>query len=417
MSIKIVKRFYSNLKSPCLVRDFIYDRLYNPRFGYFCKKDIQIGELRNHIEFKSMIGYDDYKHFLFNNYPENAWLTPSELFRPWYGFTIANYIHRVIKQLKLDPKSNKIRIVEVGAGSGSALNSILVFFNNYEQALYNMLEYNVVEISPQMCQKTKEKFEKNHKKLLDRGNIRIINDDFLNYRVSPNSKEFTFIIFLEVLDNMPHDKVFYCPESKDWKFQGMVEFNDKNLVQKPKEIQFPINDVLISETVLLYKELLESGYEENEEKTILEKLIKKTFFQKNQKALFLPTYCLKMLKHLRDSVPNHHLIIADFDSLRSEQSSREGLNAPIVSKKLKKSHEKQDFENYLVKQGEADIFFPTNFYLLKNMYYEVCKKKSVFMKTHEFMNEFAKEKWAETRSGYNPLKEDFLNTSFLMTEI
>ena len=196
MLIKLNKRFYSQLKSPCLVRDFIYDRLYHPTNGYFCQKDIQIGELKKHIDFKSMIGYDDYKHFLYENYPENAWLTPSELFKPWYGFTIANYIHTVMKKLRLDPKITKIRIIEVGAGAGSTLDSILVFFNNYEQALYNLLEFNIIEISPQMCQRAREKLEKNHKKLLDRGHIRIINDDFLNYKITSNSKEFNFILFL-----------------------------------------------------------------------------------------------------------------------------------------------------------------------------------------------------------------------------
>lgn len=32
------------------------------------------------------------------------------------------------------------------------------------------------------------------------------------------------------------------------------------------------------------------------------------------------------------------------------------------------------------------------------------------------MNEFSREKWTETKSGYNPLKEDFQNTSFLVTQ-
>ena len=25
-------------------------------------------------------------------YPENAWVTPSELFKPYYGYTIANFM-------------------------------------------------------------------------------------------------------------------------------------------------------------------------------------------------------------------------------------------------------------------------------------------------------------------------------------
>jgi hypothetical protein len=49
-------------------------------------------------------------------------------------------------------------------------------------------------------------------------------------------------------------------------------------------------------------------------------------------------------------------------------SNIKGINAPIVSKKLEKSHEKFDYPDYLVNRGEADIFFPTDFRLLKHMY-------------------------------------------------
>ena len=46
---------------------------------------------------------------------------------------------------------------------------------------------------------------------------------------------------------------------------------------------------------------------------------------------------MKVLKNLNKNIPNHHLILADFDRLGSKI---EGINAPIVSKKLEKSHEK-----------------------------------------------------------------------------
>ena len=30
-------------------------------------------------------------------------------------------------------------------------------------------------------------------------------------------------------------------------------------------------------------------------------------------------------------MPNHHLIVADFDMLRTSESALEGINAPVVS--------------------------------------------------------------------------------------
>ena len=36
------------------------------------------------------------------------------------------------------------------------------------------------------------------------------------------------------------------------------------------------------------------------------------------------------------------------------------------------------------------------------------------MKTYDFMDVYAREKWTQTKSGYNPLKEDFSNTSIFL---
>ena len=38
------------------------------------------------------MGYEDYMKALQENYPEYKWLTPSEVFRPYYGISIGNYI-------------------------------------------------------------------------------------------------------------------------------------------------------------------------------------------------------------------------------------------------------------------------------------------------------------------------------------
>ena len=38
------------------------------------------------------------------------------------------------------------------------------------------------------------------------------------------------------------------------------------------------------------------------------------------------------------------------------------------------------------------------------------------LKAYEFVEMFSKEDWTTTKSGYNPLKEDFINTSFLLSD-
>lgn len=38
--------------------------------------DYQVGELKSPINFKKLIGFDDYQRELIEKYPKNAWLTP-----------------------------------------------------------------------------------------------------------------------------------------------------------------------------------------------------------------------------------------------------------------------------------------------------------------------------------------------------
>jgi hypothetical protein len=39
------------------------------------------------------------------------------------------------------------------------------------------------------------------------------------------------------------------------------------------------------------------------------------------------------------------------------------------------------------------------------------------VKSYEFIDEFSEEEWALTKSRFNPIKEDFGNTSFFVTDI
>jgi hypothetical protein len=87
-------------------------------------------------------------------------------------------------------------------------------------------------------------------------------------------------------------------------------------------------------------------------------------------------YQYKLLKHINSSFHNSHLIVGDFDMLRTSDSALQGIHAPIVSRKMRESHEKKDYKDYLVERGEADIFFPTNFNLLQKMYKNISGKKS-----------------------------------------
>lgn len=78
------------------------------------------------------------------------WHTPTELFNPWYGYAVANYI---VQQFQKKP-SPKLLIYEVGAGNGSLMINILDYIKtHYADTLYPIVEYVIIEISPQLVAK------------------------------------------------------------------------------------------------------------------------------------------------------------------------------------------------------------------------------------------------------------------------
>lgn len=100
----------------------------------------------------------------------------------------------------------KLRVVEMGPGTGTFADSTLDFYKNYDLDLYRNCEYIFVEISPQLAEKCEETMRKNHKKLLDEGKIKIFNGSILDFHAKID--DFCFFVGLEILDNMPHDRLY-----------------------------------------------------------------------------------------------------------------------------------------------------------------------------------------------------------------
>jgi hypothetical protein len=65
-------------------------------------------------------------------------------------------------------------------------------------------------------------------------------------------------------------------------------------------------------------------------------------------------------------VPNHSLILADFDCFleRVKDNQLTGLNAPLVTNKLKEPTEWTQYDHYLIPRGSSDICFPSDFQYL-----------------------------------------------------
>lgn len=133
---------------------------------------------------------------------------------------------------------------------------------------------------------------------------------------------------------------------------------------------------------------------------------------------FIPTGSLQLLESLKLAVPNHVLVAADFDHLPwpSQVSGQRdtALNAPIVSS----MGGKVDHGSYLENFGNADIFFATDFRWLASAYSEVMgpSASATVMSSDVFLSRNVNPRRTQTRTGYNPMLEDYRNTAFLIAK-
>lgn len=414
---RLSRSFSSQIKT-LTVSDFITDRLYAKGHGYFSKPDNQLGTLGEAIPFTELFGYEDYSKILAERYPKNAWLTPSEIFRPYYGMTIASYIDTQRKaEHELDPstKGLPLKILEAGAGNGTAAASILNFFKLFRPQTYRTMQYTIVEISEAMISRCRATLTKLHPQLIASGQIKFVNCGIRDY--PHHCTDTVFLIMLEVLDNMPHERVYF-DENQEPTGQAMVQMNSDN----PDECKEVINKVLDRSTLELFKmwrdinSQQESVDRSSKYETLVTRLYKSMRRIHQTDNVFLPTYCYQTIQNLHKVLPQAKYILSDFDMLREAPTAGSGFNAPTVSTKLEASDAKKDYDSYLVPRGAADIFFPTNFRLLRLMHQKTTGNDSEFLKTWEFVERYSDKNWAATKSGYNPLKEDFLNTSFFISQ-
>lgn len=194
--------------------------------------------MKHPLNFKKMIGYDDYQKALVELYPKNAWLTPSEIFKPYYGMTIANYILQAhARYHEKDRRKKPINIIEVGAGTGSAAESILYYFRSYETELYDTMNYTVVELSEQLCKKCEQKLQVDNHRMMTSKRLKVVNKDIANYKQDSGTP--TYVLFFEVMDNLPHDRVILSNEKDKPHLQTLVDIdtNEEELV--------PVSDQLV----------------------------------------------------------------------------------------------------------------------------------------------------------------------------
>jgi SAM-dependent MidA family methyltransferase len=103
-----------SLSNPCLISDYLEASLYNAKNSFYKSKP-RIGRIEGNLAFNKMRGSSDYINELNRLYPKGRYLTASEQLKPYFGYSLANYIMRTQEQYHSD---KPIIIVEIGCGMG-----------------------------------------------------------------------------------------------------------------------------------------------------------------------------------------------------------------------------------------------------------------------------------------------------------
>ncbi|KAJ9555498.1 hypothetical protein OSB04_010112 [Centaurea solstitialis] len=444
-------RFFSTKfvgDDPVLVRDFIHSALYHPDHGYFSQSPRSVGVLDRSINFHKLQGRKDYMSHLEKIYKQNdvSWFTPVELFKPWYAHGIAEAI------LRTTNLSFPLKIYEIGGGSGTCAKGIMDYIMlNAPTRVYNSMSYTSVEISSSLAKKQLEtvgevsshlsKFKVECRDAADRSGW------------GDAEQQPCWVIMLEVLDNLPHDLIYSENQVLPWMEVWVEKQQDRS---KLSELYKPMQDRLIKSCLDILnvdKDFRPQGTRE----ASLPSNVWAKIFPKPRRS-WLPTGCLvrvrfisdlmkarfryvsicsdkdsydiqKLLETLHGALPKMSMIAADFSYLPDVKVP--GERAPLVSTKIDGSS--SDHSTYLDAKGDADIFFPTDFWLLERIDHyssgwlksrienfdrsskQGKKRRTITLDTSEFMEEFGLPTKTKTKDGYNPLLDDFINTKFYLS--
>ncbi|GLT73022.1 hypothetical protein SLA2020_449110 [Shorea laevis] len=400
---------------PILVRDFIHSALYDPKHGYFSQRSGPVGVLEKSIKFNQLQGRKAYMKYLDDIYKRSdiAWFTPVELFKPWYAHGIAEAIMRTTNL------SVPLKIYEIGGGSGTCAKGIMDYIMlNGPSRVYNNMTYISVEISPSLAE-------------IQRKTVGEVRSHLSKFRVECRDaadrsgwgdveQQPCWVIMLEVLDNLPHDLLYSENQVSPWMEVWVEKQSDRETLS---ELYKPLQDSLIKQCV----EIIDFDKNHSSQSSAI-KMARSIWSKVSPKPrrCWLPTGCLKLLEVLHEVLPKMSLIASDFSFLPDVRLP--GERAPLVS--TKKDGSSLDYGSYLDAKGDADIFFPTDFWLLESMDHYCSgwlklhndksskqgrKRRTITLDTSSFMEEFGLPSKTRTKDGYNPLLDDFKNTKFYLS--
>jgi hypothetical protein len=374
-------------KEMTILRRYIGKRLND----YFAQpSSLVVGSPSKSVNFRNLLGEWQWKRIHRQLYEEQQgqWLTPVELFYPFYSQILAEFC---VNQKGLS--SDQFEIYELGAGRGTNAIGILSHLQQRYPDTYERLNrYTLVDSSPTL-------HDLQVQTLLPSGHISKC--DFLqrdltdvaeskSVLISEPSDIPTLFIGMELLDNLGHDKV-----QRD--IQTRIVQNA--FIENGSEIFLPLSDPLL--------------------RTIL--LTVPSYGGKFGYPIWVPSVACGVLLHVSQSRPNCWMVLADFDFLpppddettvQSLRSTMEADGEPLVT-----DMKGLDYPCYLNSPPLCDILFPTDFKKLFKFSSKIFPNRQVSVqKQSDFFIRFGKSMVQSTTSrwtGYCPMIQDYYNSSVL----
>ena len=164
------------------------------------------------IPFRWLLGEFHWKRRFEQLYKDQRgqWLTPTEVFKPYYSSVIARYI---ATGLGLD-HNRPLSIIELGGGRGTNALSMMDFLEQTFPQLYENTNYTIIDASPtliELQQETLRTCRHSRKMHFSQKDLFHIGEGKAHLCDSSRTKDPMltqyFILGLELLDNLAHDKI------------------------------------------------------------------------------------------------------------------------------------------------------------------------------------------------------------------
>lgn len=411
------------------------DSLYNPSYGYFSKQVViftpgeqfDFNNIQDEPEFHRLLGerYTEFEDKLDQKEPNETrqlWHTPTELFRPYYGESIARYLVANYK-LAQYPYHDLI-IYEMGAGNGTLMLNILDYIRETDPSVYERTQYKIIEISSNLAKLQGNQLLRNADSRGHASKVEIINKSIFEWNQTVGSP--CYFLAMEVFDNFAHDAIRYDPHTEE-PLQGTVLIDTKGDFY---DFYVPNLDPVASRFLRVRHAATGGRYPHPlYQSPLLRKLRSSVPFAPNlSHPEYIPTRLMQFFDILGKYFPGHRLLTSDFHDL---PDTIKGVNAPVVQTRYKRRTVPVTTpfvsqcesiscvyirSNVLqVHQGYFDILFPTNFAVMELTYRAITGKLTRVVSHEDFFRKWANVEDTETKNGENPLLNWYKNASVLVT--